>query len=102
MMDDDKAQIELQNLRNSIDNIDAAMVCMLAERFRCTRSVGLLKAHHDLPAIDPERERKQFTRLRVLADDAGLDPAFAEAFLKLVIEEVVRQHGTFARGTKRH
>jgi chorismate mutase len=27
----------LRDLRDSIDNIDAAIVYMLAERFRCTR-----------------------------------------------------------------
>jgi len=31
---------ELERLRASIDNIDAALVHMLAERFKCTREVG--------------------------------------------------------------
>jgi chorismate mutase len=35
---------ELISLRMSIDNIDAALVYLLAERFKCTRMVGKLKA----------------------------------------------------------
>ena len=55
---------ELQSLRNSIDNIDAAIVHMLAERFRCTQRVGVLKAENDLPPADPAREKRQVARLR--------------------------------------
>lgn len=40
---------ELERLRESIDNIDAAVVHMLAERFKCTQQVGRLKAEHRLP-----------------------------------------------------
>ena len=35
---------ELLRLRSSIDNIDAALIFMLAERFRATQQVGQLKA----------------------------------------------------------
>jgi chorismate mutase len=82
----------LNSLRDSIDNMDAAMVHILAERFRRTHEVGLLKAKYNLPPADPEREAKQFTRLRALAIDAGLEPDFAQRFLSLVIREVVRRH----------
>ena len=34
---------ELKALRASIDNIDAALVHMLAERFKCTQKVGVLR-----------------------------------------------------------
>ena len=78
MVDDQGAQEELQDLRNSIDNIDAAMIYMLAERFRCTQRVGALKAHHHLPPADPAREEFQVARLRRLAGSARLDPEFAE------------------------
>jgi chorismate mutase len=73
----------LRDLRDSIDNIDAAIVYMLAERFRCTRAVGKLKAHHGLPARDPGREAEQVSRLRQLAAVSTLDPDFAEKFWPL-------------------
>ena len=83
---------KLAHLRASIDNIDAALVHMLAERFRCTQEVGHLKAEFGLPAADPAREKFQIERLRQLAADAHLDPDFAEKFLNFVIREVIRHH----------
>ena len=83
---------ELVDLRRSIDNIDAAVVHLLAERFKCTQQVGRLKAAQGMPPADPEREEAQVTRLRELADAAGLDPVFAEKFLNFVIAEVIHHH----------
>src|SRR3546814_7615560 len=37
---------DLLRLRDSIDNIDAALIHLLAERFKCTQQVGHLKATH--------------------------------------------------------
>ncbi len=91
-MANDEAMAELRRLRGSIDNIDAAVVYMLAERFRCTQQVGQLKALHGLPPADPEREAQQVARLRELAAAARLDPDFAEKFLAFVIREVIRHH----------
>ncbi|ETR77652.1 chorismate mutase [Afipia sp. P52-10] len=83
---------ELLRLRGSIDNIDAALIHLLAERFKCTREVGILKAKHKLPPADPAREAKQIARLRALAEDAQLDPEFAEKFLAFIVREVIRHH----------
>ncbi|MFJ8196131.1 chorismate mutase [Streptomyces sp. NPDC096152] len=87
---------ELARLRDSIDNIDAAVVHMLAERFKATQQVGHLKAAHRLPPADPDRESRQITRLRSLAEDAKLDPGFAEKFLNFIIAEVIRHHERIA------
>ncbi|KQO42128.1 MULTISPECIES: chorismate mutase [unclassified Aeromicrobium] len=83
---------ELDDMRSSIDNIDAALVHLLAERFKCTQRVGRLKAAHELPPSDPERESRQIERLRTLAVESDLDPAFAEKFLTFIIDEVIRHH----------
>ena len=82
----------LAGYRKSIDNIDAALVHMLAERFRITKAVGEYKARTALPAADPGREARQVERLRKLAEDADLDPEFSEKFLRFIIDEVIRHH----------
>ncbi|MET8325968.1 chorismate mutase [Streptomyces sp. NPDC005181] len=93
---DESVRAELNRLRESIDNIDAAVVHMLAERFKCTQQVGHLKANHRLPPADPAREAEQIARLRRLAENAKLDPAFAEKLLNFIIAEVIRHHERIA------
>ena len=63
--------VELADERRTIDNIDAALIHILAERFRCTQRVGHIKAQRGLPAADLGREAQQVQRLRRLAEDAG-------------------------------
>jgi chorismate mutase len=96
---DEDATAELQRLRASIDNLDAALVHLLAERFKCTQQVGQLKAGAGMPPADPAREAYQIDRLRALADSSGLDPAFAEKFLALIIDEVIRNHEAIKSST---
>ncbi|WP_440070228.1 chorismate mutase [Streptosporangium sp. OZ121] len=93
----DPTLARLRDLRDSIDNIDAALVHLLAERFKCTRQVGELKAAHRLPPADPVREAAQIERLQALAAQAKLDPEFARKFLRFIIEEVIRHHELAAR-----
>ncbi|APX34386.1 chorismate mutase [Brachybacterium sp. P6-10-X1] len=87
-----RARELLAQERRSIDNIDAALVHLLAERFAHTQRVGVLKATHGLPPADPTREQEQIEHLRSLADTAGLDPVFAEAFMRFIVTEVIRHH----------
>ena len=88
---------DLLRLRNSIDNIDAALIHLLAERFKCTQAVGEYKAAHNLPPADPAREADQIARLRRLATEAKLDPDFAEKFLNFIVKEVIRHHEAIAK-----
>jgi chorismate mutase len=83
---------QLESYRQSIDNIDAALVFLLAERFKVTQAVGRYKAGAGLPPADPGRESRQIARLRDLAKTAQLDPDFSEKFLRFIIDEVIRHH----------
>jgi chorismate mutase len=88
---------ELLQLRDSIDNLDAALIHILAERFKCTQRVGEIKASFGLPPADPNREAKQIARLKSLAESARLDPVFAEKLLNFIIQEVIRHHEALRR-----
>jgi len=100
--DDDvrRARVLLRDLRASIDNIDAAIIYMLAERFRCTETVSRLKAEHGLPPADLTREAEQIARLRRLAEDARFNPDFTEKYLSFIIPHVIRHHEAIAAGEK--
>ena len=86
----------LNGFRESIDNIDAALVFLLAERFKITQQVGYYKKENHLPPADKVREAEQVERLRKLARDANLDPEFSEKFLQFVIREVIKHHEQIA------
>ena len=92
----EQASQQLRELRQSIDNVDAALVHLLAERFKFTQEVGRLKARNGMPASDPERERVQLARLRALAEEARLDPEFAEKWFNFVVAEVIHHHERIA------
>ena len=87
---------QLASYRASIDNIDAALVHLLAERFKITQAVGRFKAESGLDASDPGREDQQIARLRALAEESGLDPGFTESFLRFIVSEVIRHHEAIA------
>ena len=87
---------QLARYRSSIDNIDAALVHLLAERFKITQQVGRHKAAAGLPPADQDREEMQIARLRALARSANLDPAFSEKFLRFILAEVIRHHEKIA------
>ena len=92
-----RAQQILVDLRKSIDNLDAILVHTLAERFRCTQTVGKLKAEHGLPPADPDREARQIERLERLSDESGLDPEFAKKFMRFIVDEVICHHKQFQK-----
>jgi len=97
-MDQSGIDPQLAEYRASIDNIDAALIHLLAERFKITKAVGRFKASAALPPADSTREAVQIKRLRDLAEQSGLDPAFTEKFLRFVVAEVIQHHERIAEG----
>jgi chorismate mutase len=89
---------DLRDLRDSIDDIDTAIVRLLAERFRCTDTIGKLKAQHDLPSPDPGTKAEQVVRLRHHAALGKLDPDVADKFLAVVSHELIRRYELLSRG----
>ena len=86
------ASAVLTTLRDSIDNLDAAIIHIFAERFKLTQSVGILKRDHNLPSADPAREQRQIARLLKMAEEAGLDPEFTTELMRFIISHVIRRH----------
>ena len=87
----------LEDLSKSIDNIDNAIVAMLAERFKVTTRVGYYKASNELPAKDSAREASQHKRIQELSAQYGLDPDLASSILDTVIAKVVESHDAIAK-----
>jgi chorismate mutase len=97
-MSADQHDARLSEYRSSIDNIDAALVHLLAERFKITKAVGRYKKQANLAPADPGRESLQLARLRSLAEESGLDPVFTEKFLRFIVAEVIHHHQRIAEG----
>lgn len=83
---------QLSTFRKEIDQLDEALVEILAKRFRVTHQVGHLKKTMMLPPVDSQREEQQARRIRELASKAGLREDFAIKILRVIIDEVVNDH----------
>lgn len=86
----------IERLRGSIDNVDTAIVMLLAERFKYTARIGQWKARAGFAPADNEREHSQIVRLRTLAEQAGLDPDIAESYHTFVVSESKTRHERIA------
>lgn len=86
----------IKALRQSIDNVDTAIVSLLAERFKYTSQVGVLKARSGFAPADQRREDYQIERLQRIATEAGLDPQIAEMYREFVVTEAKKRHQRIA------
>ncbi|RBP97691.1 chorismate mutase [Bifidobacterium aemilianum] len=91
---------EVGQLRASVDNIDGAILALLAERFKCTRQIGVLKAQAGFAPEDPQREQVQAVRFRAIALAAGLDPQLAEDYRRFAAEAAKRRHQDIAESIR--
>lgn len=89
--------ITLQKLRARIDTADQQWLAALASRFAATREVGEFKRDNNIPPVDPAREAVQMQYIAELAQQAGVNPELAQNILRLIIDEVVKNH-TAMRG----
>jgi chorismate mutase len=68
---------DLESLRESIDALDAAIILLFGERARQKQKIGVFEAWHDLSSHTDRPDRQQAERLKALALQVDLDPAFA-------------------------
>ena len=62
----------LSELRAAIEEVDARLISVIAERLTPARAVGQLKAADGEPVLDPAREAAVVTRVSALSREAGL------------------------------
>lgn len=79
----------MADLRVCIDEIDSALVALLAERERYTDRAPDLKAREGIAARAPRRIAAVLGHVRDKAEAGGLDPDLAEAMWRIMIEAVI-------------
>jgi chorismate mutase/prephenate dehydrogenase len=63
----------LEELRNRILEVDAALVDLIVERRALVREIGRLKGEMGLPILDPPREAAVVRRAAAMAREKGVD-----------------------------
>ena len=81
---------ELAGLRTRIDQLDAALIAIVAERLAVCREVAAVKQGSDTPVIQPARVRDVVTSRRQQAIEAGVDADFAEQLFRVLPTETHR------------
>jgi len=85
----------LQVFRREIDKIDEQVVALLGQRLKLADDLVKLKRKLKLGILDEARERAVVSRARKKAKSVGLDPAFIESMMRLVIAHMAgaeREH----------
>ena len=81
---------ELDDLRSRIDQLDHALIAIVAERLAVCRQVAAVKEGFDAPVIQPARVRDVVVTRRQRAIEAGIDPDFAEQLFRVLLTETHR------------
>ncbi|MBS0651250.1 MAG: chorismate mutase [Verrucomicrobia bacterium] len=77
--------MNLNNLRNEIDAINAEIIALLGKRLVVTKEIAKVKRQKTLPVDDWEREKLQKQMLRELAKQNNLSPAIIEEMFTVFV-----------------
>ena len=78
---------ELTALRDQIDEVDKALLSLLAKRLELVAEVGEVKSKYGLPIYVPEREASMLASRRKEAAALGVPPDLIEDVLRRVMRE---------------
>jgi len=78
---------ELTALRDQIDEVDKALLALLAKRLHLVAEVGEVKSRFGLPIYVPEREASMLASRRKEAEALGVSPDLIEDVLRRVMRE---------------
>jgi chorismate mutase len=82
--------MDLKELRQHLDRLDAALLYILAERMSLIPKVAQYKKENNMPRFQPEREKEILETKRKLAESLNINPDLAEKIFKEIIEDAHR------------
>ncbi len=82
---------KLNELRQTIDELDDNLIELLAERMRISREIGLYKKENGMSVLQTHRYNDILNRRMAQALDMGLDSHFVKTILEAIHEESVQQ-----------
>jgi len=96
-----KNQDQLKSQRIRIDEIDNRILDLLKERNEVSRDVVRKKVESQLPIFVEKREQEKTAAFRLAATSRGLDPEWAEDFLRMIMSSsrASQSNITFPRST---
>ena len=77
---------KLDQLRRKLDEIDANIISLIAERQFNVEQIGNVKLSTNSPTRDYQREKQVIDKVKNHAKEHGLDPDIAQQIFELVIE----------------
>ena len=82
----DPPAVDLDQVRDRIDDVDRRLMALLAERASLVEEVVHYKRAHHMPVVDRAREDRMLARIADVAKDAGVDPRVAQQVLRTIID----------------
>lgn len=82
---------DLSVLRAQIDELDNALLQLLAKRMRISREIGQYKLEHEMPVLQTKRYDDILTRRAAQAEDMDMSVDFAKKILEAIHVESIRQ-----------
>jgi len=79
-------QLDLDQIRLGIDDVDRRLIALLAERAALVEQVVHYKRAHHMAVVDRAREDRMLARIGDLAKDEGVDPRVAQQVLRTIID----------------
>lgn len=84
--------MNIQTLRNEIDNLDSQLITILSKRFIATRNIGKLKQQDNLTAIDTNRLNELCEKWVNESNEQEVNPELALQVLNTIHRFVVDEH----------
>ena len=81
---------DLQTYRNQIDEIDAKIIELLAQRFEVVKKVWIYKKENNLPPLQPARWQEVLNSKMNMAKEIWLNPEFVKNIWEEIHKEALR------------